>query len=184
MARKLVYEMQFSYEAPDLVKSEQVGSMVTELFEEGEMVIGQPYRKTSILVEDRYVIPLDYVEQTKKLPSLKKDSKFDETISRVKAQAVTMSENDSNKLDSVGDNVKEVVEGRTKKRLSQEAKMYKNGALVGLGGGVLLALYLKKNIWVLGLLGVALGGYVAHKIHKAKQGNNTVEPITTAQDDN
>jgi hypothetical protein len=178
MAKKEVYELQFSYEAPDLIKTEQVGKVVSTFFEEGEMVIGEPYHRTSILVEDRYVIPMDYVKKTDKFPYLKKNSKFDDTIGRIKEQAVQISEKENEKLDKVGTNVKDVVEGRTKMKLQGEAKSYRNGALLGLGSGVLLALYLRKNIWVFGLLGVAVGGYVAHKIHKSKEGNNKVEPVT------
>lgn len=178
MARKTVYELQFSYEAPDLIKSEQSGKIVTQFFEEGEMVIGEPYQKTNIIVEERYIIPLDYVEKTDKFPYLKKDSKFDEAISRIKEQAVIMSENQEKSLDEFGTNVKDVVEGKKKVKIEAESKAYKNGALIGLGSGVLLALYLQKSVWIFGLLGVAIGGYVAHKIHKAKDGNNSVQPIT------
>lgn len=178
MARKTVYELSFSYEAPDLKKSEQAGKIVTQFFEEGEMVIGEPYQKTKIIVEDRYIIPLDYVEKTEKFPYLKKDSKFDEAISKIKEQSVILSEKQEQNLDSLGTNVKDVVEGKQKKKLDAQSKAYKNGALVGLGSGVLLALYLKRNVWVFGLLGVAIGGYVGHKIYKAKSGNNNVEPIT------
>jgi hypothetical protein len=53
----------------------------------------------------------------------------------------------------------------------------KNGALLGLGIGIITALYLKRNIWLISLIGLSVGGYVAHKIVKAKQGNNEVEPI-------
>ena len=177
MARKTVYELQFSYEAPDLVKSEQSGKIVTQFFSEGEMVIGEPYQKTNILVEERYIIPLDYVEKTDKFPYLKKDSKFDEAISKIKEQAVIMSENQEKNLDEFGTNVKDVVEGKKKVKIEAQSKAYKNGALIGLGSGVLLALYLQKSVWIFGLLGVAIGGYVAHKIHKAKDGNNSVQPI-------
>lgn len=178
MAKKEVYKLLHSYEAPDLIKSEQAGRVITTFFEEDEMVIGEPYHRTNILVEDRYVIPSEYVEKSDKFPYLKKDSKFDETIGRIKEQAVQMSEKEKEKLDKVGSDVKSVVEGRTKVRLQNEAKAYRNGALLGLGGGILLALYLKRNIWMLGILGVTVGGYVAHKIHKSKEGNNKVEPVT------
>ena len=178
MARKNVYELSFSYEAPDLIKSEQAGKIVTQFFEEGEMVIGEPYQKTKIIVEDRYIIPLDYLEKTEKFPYLKKDSKFDEAISRIKEQAVIMSDKEEKDLDSFGENVKEVVEGKKKVKLEKESKAYKNGALIGLGSGVILALYLKRNVWIFGLLGVAIGGYVAHKLHKSKEGNNNVNPIS------
>lgn len=178
MARKTIYELLFSYEAPDLKKSEQVGKLVTQFFEEGEMVIGEPYQKTKIIVEDRYIIPLDYVEKTEKFPYLKKDSKFDDTISRIKQQAVMMSEKQQQELDAFGNNVKETIEGKTKIKVQNESKAYRNGAIIGLGSGVLLALYLKRSIWVFGLLGVAIGGYVSHKIQKSKSGNNNVEPIS------
>ena len=178
MARKTVYELSFSYEAPDIIKSEQAGKIVTQFFEEGEMVIGEPYQKTKIIVEDRYIIPLDYVEKTEKFPYLKKDSKFDEAISRIKEQSVLMSEKQEKEIDQFGNNVKETIEGKTKVKLEKESKAYKNGALIGLGSGVILALYLKRNVWIFGLLGVAIGGYVAHKLHKSKEGNNVVNPIT------
>lgn len=178
MARKDVYELQFSYEALDIKKSEQAGKVITLLFEEGEMVIGEPFRKDKILVEERYVIPLDYVEKTEKFPYLKKDSKFDETINRIKEQSVLLSEKENEKLNSIGNNVKDMVEGKTKVKIKNESKAYRNGALLGLGSGVLVALYLRKNIWVFGLLGVAVGGYVSHRIHKSKYGNNKVEPIS------
>lgn len=178
MARKTVYELSFSYEAPDIIKSEQAGKIVTQFFEEGEMVIGEPYQKTKIIVEDRYIIPLDYVEKTEKFPYLKKDSKFDEAISRIKEQSVLMSEKQEKEIDQFGNNVKETIEGKTKVKLEKESKAYKNGALIGLGSGVILALYLKRSVWIFGLLGVAIGGYVAHKLHKSKEGNNVVNPIT------
>jgi len=41
VARKTVYELSFSYEAPDLIKSERAGKIVTQFFEEGEMIIYQ-----------------------------------------------------------------------------------------------------------------------------------------------
>jgi hypothetical protein len=178
VARKTVYELSFSYEAPDIIKSEQAGKIVTQFFEEGEMVIGEPYQKTKIIVEDRYIIPLDYVEKTEKFPYLKKDSKFDEAISRIKEQSVLMSEKQEKEIDQFGNNVKETIEGKTKVKLEKESKAYKNGALIGLGSGVILALYLKRSVWIFGLLGVAIGGYVAHKLHKSKEGNNVVNPIT------
>ena len=178
MARKSVYELSFSYEAPDLIKSERAGKIVTQFFEEGEMIIGEPYQKTKIIVEDRFIIPLDYVEKTEKFPYLKKDSKFDESISRIKEQSVLMSEKQEQEIDKFGENVKEVVEGKTKVKLDKESKAYKNGALIGLGSGVLLALYLKKSVWMLGLLGVAIGGYVSHRLNKSKEGNNIVKPIS------
>tara|TARA_R110000772_G_scaffold176310_1_gene288012 strand:- start:12 stop:548 length:537 start_codon:yes stop_codon:yes gene_type:complete len=177
MAKKTVYEMLFSFEAPDIKKSENAGKVVTQFFEEGEIVIGEPYKNTKIIVEDRYIIPFDYVEKTEKFPFLKKDSKFDETISRIKEQSVIISEKEKSAVDELGNNVKDVVEGKTKKKLEGQAVAYKNGAIIGLGSGVLLALYLKKNIWTLGLLGVAVGGYVSHKLYKSKQGNNIVEKL-------
>jgi hypothetical protein len=177
MARKNVYELQFAIEAQDILKSKKLGRDVTLYFEKKEIVIGEPYQKEWIIVEDRYIIPLDYVEKTSKFPYLKKDSKFDETINRIKAQSVQMSEREKEGFDKIGAEVKDVIEGRTKEKINAKAKMYKNGALMGLGSGVLLALYLRKNIWFFGLVGVAVGGYVASKIQNAKEGNNEVEPI-------
>lgn len=179
MAKKSVYELQFTFEAPDLLRSEQAGRPIAQLFEEGESVIGEPYLRDNILVEERYVIPIDYVKKSDNFPYLKKESKFDETISRIRQQSVQISEKESNDLSKIGSNIKDVVEGRQKQKLNAEAKAYKNGALLGLGGGIILALYLKRSVWVFGLVGVAIGGYVAHKIQKAKQGNEKIEPITS-----
>ena len=178
MARKSVYELLFAIEAKDILKSKQLGRDVTLYFDKNELVIGEPHRKDWIIIEDRYIIPLDYVQKTSKFPYLKKDSKFDETINRIKAQSVQMSEREKEQFDKIGGNVKDVIEGRTKQKIDSKAKMYKNGALIGLGSGVLLALYLRKNVWAFGLVGVAIGGYVATKIQKAKEGNSEVQPIS------
>ncbi len=174
MAKKYVYQLKYSYESPDLIRSKNSGVLITEFFQKDEMVIGEIFEKDNIIAESRYIIPLNYVEKTDKFPYLKKDSKFDETISRIKEQAIILGEKKDSNLDKVSDNVKDVVEGKTKVKISAESKSYRNGAVLGLGGGVILALYLRKNVWVFGLLGVAIGGYVAHKIHEAKKGKSIV----------
>jgi len=176
MAKKQLYELVLSYEAPDIKKSESANRLITEFFEEGETVIGEYYKKNYILVEGRYIIPIEYVNKTDKFPYLKKESEFNETIDRIKQQSILLSEKESEKLNELGQSIKSTVEGKRASQIKQEAKYYKNGALLGLGCGIITALYFKKNIWIFSLLGVALGGYVAHKIHKAKQGNNIVEP--------
>jgi len=178
MPKKNVYKLLFSFEAPDVKKSESAGKLITEYFEEGENVIGEYYKKDNIIVEDRFIIPLDYVEETKEFPYLKKHSRFDETIDRIKQQSVLISQKESDRLQEFGSDVKNTIEGKKVAQLQNEAKSYKNGALLGLGIGIITALYLKRNVWVISLLGVAIGGYVAHKINKAKQGNNIVEPIS------
>jgi hypothetical protein len=111
------------------------------------------------------------------MPYLKKDSSFNETIDRIKAQSVILSEREKEELDEAGNTIKKTIEGKRAEEVKKESKAYKNGALLGLAGGVLSALYFKKNIWLFSILGVALGGYVAHKIYIAKKGNNEVNPI-------
>jgi hypothetical protein len=110
------------------------------------------------------------------MPYLKRDSDFDETIDRIKAQSVILSEREKEKLDEAGFSIKSTIEGKKAEEVKKESKAYKNGALLGLAGGILSALYFKKNIWIFSILGVALGGYVAHQIYKAKKGNNIVNP--------
>lgn len=177
MPKKSVYQLNYSYEAPDIIKSELVGKPVTEHFEEGEILIGNYYKKNYIIVDDRYIFPLEYVEKTEKLPYLKKESNFDETINRIKQQSVLLSEKEKERLDLVGDNIKSTIEGKKAIEMKKEMASYKNGALLGLACGIFTALYFKKNIWVFSILGVAIGGYVSHKIHIAKKGNNEVKPI-------
>ncbi len=177
MSRKNVYQLNYSFEAPDIIKSELTGKPVTEHFEEGEFLIGDYYKKDYIIVDDRYLFPIEYVEKTEKFPYLKKESSFNETIDRIKQQSVLLSEKESEKLDNLGYDIKSTIEGKKAKQMKSEASSYKRGAVLGLACGIIGALYFKKSIWVFGLLGVAVGGYVSHKIYVAKQGNNDVQPI-------
>ena len=68
MSRKNVYQLNYSFEAPDILKSELIGKPVTEYFEEGELLIGDYYKKNYIIVDDRYLFPVEYVEKTEKFP--------------------------------------------------------------------------------------------------------------------
>jgi hypothetical protein len=177
MSRKNVYQLNYSFEAPDIIKSELTGKPVTEFFEEGELLIGDFYKKNYILVDDRFIFPLEYVEKTEKFPYLKKESSFDETISRLKQQSVLLSEKEKEKIDELGNTIKSTIEGRKAKEMKKEMDSYKKGALLGLACGIFTALYFKKNIWIFSVLGVAIGGYVSHKINVAKKGNNEVQKI-------
>jgi len=177
MAKKSVYQLNYSFEAPDIIKSELIGKPVTEHFEEGELLIGDFYKKNYIIVDDRYIFPLEYVEKTEQFPYLKKESSFDETIDKIKQQSVLLSEKEKDKLDELGNTIKSTIEGRKAKEMKKEMDSYKKGALLGLACGIFTALYFKKNIWIFSVLGVAIGGYVSHKIHIAKKGNNDVQPI-------
>lgn len=177
MPKKSVYKLNYSFEAPDIIKSELSGKPVTEHFKEGTMLIGDFYKKNYIIVDDRYVFPIEYVEKTEQFQYLKKDSNFDETIDRIKQQSVLLSEKESENLDEVGQNVKSIIEGRKAKEMKSQNDTYKKGAVLGLACGIITALYFKKNIWIFSVLGVAVGGYVAHKMYVAKKGNNDVQPI-------
>jgi hypothetical protein len=177
MSKKNVYQLNYSFEAPDIIKSELVGKPVTEHFEEGDILIGDYYKKDYIIVDDRYLFPIEYVEKTEKFPFLKKESSFDETIDRIKQQSILLSEKEKEKLDELGFSIKKTIEGKKAKEMKKQSDSYKRGAVLGLACGIFSALYFKKNIWVLSILGVAIGGYVSHKIYVAKQGNNDVQPI-------
>lgn len=177
MAKKQVYELLYSYEAPDIKQSESAGKLVTKFFEEGEKIIADTFSENQVIVDERYVFPLGYLEKSEEFPYLKTDSTLNETIDRIKVQSVMMSEKEADKLDEFGKNAKSIVEGRKAKELKEESKRYKNGALIGLGCGLLTGLYFRKNIWIFSLVGVAIGGYIAHNINKAKKGNNIVEKI-------
>jgi hypothetical protein len=177
MSKKNVYQLNYSFEAPDIIKSELVGKPVTEHFEEGDILIGDYYKKDYIIVDDRYLFPIEYVEKTEKFPYLKKESSFDETIDRIKQQSILLSEKEKEKLDELGFSIKKTIEGKKAKEMKKQSDSYKRGAVLGLACGIFSALYFKKNIWFLSILGVAIGGYVSHKIYVAKQGNNDVQPI-------
>ena len=112
MAKKQVYELLFSYEAPDVKKSESADRLITQLFQEGESVIGDLYKTNYIIVDDRYIIPLDYVEKTNKFPYLKKESEFNDTIDRIKAQSVILSDREDERLNQLGSNIKSTIEGK------------------------------------------------------------------------
>ena len=159
MPKKNVYQLNYSYEAPDIKKSELAGKPVTEYFEEGELLIGDYYKKNYILVDERFIFPLEYVEKTEKFHYLKKESSFDETIDRIKQQSVLLSEKEKEKLDEFGFDIKRTIEGKRALEMKKESNTY------------------KKSIWIFSILGVAIGGYVSHKIYTAKKGNNNVEPI-------
>ena len=169
MSRKNVYQLNYSFEAPDIIKSELIGKPVTEYFEEGELLIGDYYKKNYIIVDDRYLFPVEYVEKTEKFPYLKKDSSFDETIDRIKQQSVLLSEKEEEKLDKLGYNIKNTIEGKKAKEIKSEANYYKRGAILGLACGIFSALYFKKSIWIFSIVGVAIGGYISHKIYVAKK---------------
>lgn len=177
MSKKNVYQLNYSFEAPDIIKSDLIGKPITEYFEEGEILIGNYYKKQFIIVDDRFVFPIEYMEKTKTFPYLKKESDFDETIDRIKQQSVLLSEKEKEKLDNLGLSMKSTIEGKKAKEMREQADYYKRGAILGLACGILSALYLKKNIWIFSILGVAIGGYISHKIHIAKKGNNDVQPI-------
>jgi hypothetical protein len=177
MPKKNVYQLNYSFEAPDIKKSELIGKPVTEHFEEGELLIGDYYKKNYIIVDDRYLFPIEYVEKTDQFPYLKKDSSFDETIDRIKQQSVILSEKEKEKLDELGHSIKSTIEGKKAKELKSESDSYKRGAVLGLACGIFSALYFKKSIWIFSILGVAIGGYVSHKLYTAKKGNNDVQPI-------
>jgi hypothetical protein len=117
------------------------------------------------------------MEKTDTFPYLKKESSFDETIDRIKQQSVLLSEKEKGKLDELGFSIKSTIEGKKAKEMKKQSDSYKRGAVLGLACGILSALYFKKSIWVFSILGVAIGGYVSHKLYVAKQGNNDVQPI-------
>ena len=177
MSKKNIYQLNYSFEAPDIIKSELIGKPVTEYFEEGDILVGDYYKKQYIIVDDRYLFPIEYVEKTDKFPYLKKESSFDETIDRIKQQSVLLSEKEKEKLDELGFSIKSTIEGKKSKEMKKQSDSYKRGAVLGLACGIFSALYFKKSIWVFGILGVAIGGYVSHKIYVAKKGNNDVQPI-------
>ena len=177
MAKKNVYQLNYSFEAPDILKSELIGKPITEHFEEGDILLGDYYKKNYIIVDDRYLFPIEYMEKTDKFPYLKKESSFDETINRIKQQSVLLSEREKEKLDELGFDIKSTIEGKRALEMKKESNSYKKGAVLGLACGIFSALYFKKSIWIFSILGVAIGGYVSHKIYSAKKGNNNVEPI-------
>jgi len=177
MSKKSVYKLLFSIEAPDVIKSENADKLITQFFQEGELVIGEFYKKENIIVDGRYIIPLDYVEKEDKLPYIKKDSSFNETIDRIKQQSVIINEREKEKLEQIGENIKQQIEGKNQKKLKTETNAIKKGALLGLGVGILTALYFRKNIWTISIVSLSIGGYVALQIVRAKEGNNIVESL-------
>jgi hypothetical protein len=122
MSKKNIYQLNYSFEAPDIIKSELIGKPVTEYFEEGDILVGDYYKKQYIIVDDRYLFPIEYVEKTDKFPYLKKESSFDETIDRIKQQSVLLSEKEKEKLDDLGFNIKSTIEGKKATEMKKQSK--------------------------------------------------------------
>jgi hypothetical protein len=158
---KLLYELQYGFEAPDLLKSEQVGSIITSYFEKGRVLLGEPYKKDRIIVDKRFIFPLEYLEKTNKLSNLPVSGNMSETLDRLSKETKEQKES------FAGDSDVPLAE-----KVKKESNTFKNGALLGLGIGLVSALYFKKSILWFSLFGGAFGGYIATKIDKAKQGNN------------
>lgn len=158
---KLLYELQYGFEAPDLLKSEQVGSIITSYFEKGRVLLGEPYKKDRIIVDKRFVFPIEYLEKTNKTGNLPISENIANTIERLATETKEQKENFAG-----------VVNIPLAEKVKKESNTFKNGALLGLGIGLVSALYFKKSILWFSLFGGAFGGYIATKIHKAKQGNN------------
>ena len=158
---KLLYELQYGFEAPDLLKSEQVGSIITSYFEKGRVLLGEPYKKDRVIVDKRFVFPIEYLEKTNKLSNLPVSGNMSETLDRLSKETKEQKES------FAGDSDVPLAE-----KVKKESNTFKNGALLGLGIGLVSALYFKKSILWFSLFGGAFGGYIATKIDKAKQGNN------------
>jgi hypothetical protein len=158
---KLLYELQYGFEAPDLLKSEQVGSIITSYFEKGRVLLGEPYKKDRIIVDKRFIFPVEYLEKTNKLSNLPVSGNMSETLDRLSKETKEQKES------FAGDSDVPLAE-----KVKKESNTFKNGALLGLGIGLVSALYFKKSILWFSLFGGAFGGYIATKIDKAKQGNN------------
>lgn len=172
-----IYELNTGFDAPDLIKSQLADRRITQYFPKDTRFIGTKFKSDKILAEKRYVFPIDYLTEVDEFTHLKKDSEFDETIKAIKHNAVHLSEAEKERLEETGEKVKGVVEGKMPKKVKSEAHYYKNGALIGLASGVVLGLSLNKSVWVFGVLGLAIGGYISHHLYKAK--HIRTEPVNT-----
>jgi hypothetical protein len=159
---KTLYELKYSFEAPDLLKSEQVGCITKLYFPKGKVLFGEPYKKDRIIVDKRFVFPIEYLEKTNKLSNLDIKGVDKEVLDRISTEVTEQKQN------FLGEDKKSTITEKIKK----ESNTYKSGALLGLGIGIVTALYLKKSVLWFGLFGGAFGGYIASQINKAKKGNN------------
>lgn len=158
---KLLYELQYGFEAPDLLKSEQVGGIITSYFEKGRVLLGEPYKKDRIIVDKRFVFPVEYLEKTNKLSNLPVGGDLGVTLERLSKETTEQKENfEGVSTIPLADKVK------------TKSNTFKNGALLGFGIGLISALYFKKSILWFSLFGGAFGGYIASKVEEAKKGNN------------
>jgi hypothetical protein len=158
---KLLYELKYGFEAPDLLKSEQVGGIITSYFEKGRVFLGEPYKKDRIIVDKRFVFPVEYVEKTNKLSNIPVSGDLGQTLERISKETKEQKES------FAGDSDTTLAE-----KVKKESNTFKNGALLGLGIGLVSALYFKKSILWFSLFGGAFGGYIATEINKARKGNN------------
>ena len=49
---------------------------------------------------------------------------------------------------------------------------YREGAIAGALAGIIISAYMKKKIWVGGLIGLVAGGYIGYEINKSKNDND------------
>jgi hypothetical protein len=169
---KSLYELKYSFEAPDLLKSKQVGKPIFKYFEKGYVVFGEPFQKTSIILEKRYVFPLEYLEKTDKISNLDSGNIVAQTMNRISKEIKDKKEN----FDGLTDT------NSYKSKLDSKSSAFKTGAFVGLAVGLITSLYLKKRYFLYSILGASLGSFLSVKIHEAKQGNNIdVKPTEDAK---
>lgn len=159
---KSLYQLKYGFEAPDLLKSKQIGKAITKYFPKDYLVFGEPYKKTSIILEKRYVFPLEYLEKTDKITNLDSGNIVAETMTRISKEIKDKKEN----FDGLTDT------NSLKNKLDNKSSAFKNGALVGLAIGLITSLYLKKRYFLYSILGASLGSFISVKIYEAKQGNN------------
>lgn len=168
---KGVYKLKYTLNAIDLKRSNQANKTITKLFNAGDKFVAETFQDDCSIVDNRYVIPDEYLEKVSgDAGYLKKKSNFSDTSNRIKEQAIEISERQKEKAERNEQHIRDGIQGEIARKTKNAAKAYKSGAIFGLAGGVLLALYLKKNAVILGGIGLAVGGYVGNKLHKASNG--------------
>lgn len=152
------YIIEYGYNAPDLLMSSNTGGDVRKLFFKGDIVFGKPSAEDAgmVILENRYLIPASNLKEADTATQVMNSEAYRDVISQGQSElGLKEKESEALALTLTG-------KGANVNRSMLDS--YRRGAIVGLIGGAVLAMYFQKKVWVWALGGMIAGGYLNSKI--------------------